>query len=186
MQPAARLENWYTDEDASDEYEVYVKGEIYCNDQVAGYGLGSCNNGCLYQVVADAESSDVAEGSIILDWVSDQRIILGKGASCTSLAAERDAARRKAAALQQELSALRARLQLEDETRKRKRPRGRAPNGFSWDEQKGGWYDENGTEFVKVDHPAGKGGARKRSADARVVSVSAPPLSEASTVVSTK
>ena len=51
---------------------VYVKGEIYCNDQVAGYGLGSCNNGCLYQVVADAESSDVAEGSIILDWVSDQ------------------------------------------------------------------------------------------------------------------
>ena len=37
MQPAARLENWYTDEYASDEYEVYVKGEIYCNDEVSGF-----------------------------------------------------------------------------------------------------------------------------------------------------
>ena len=154
MQPAARLENWYTDEYASDEYEVYVKGEIYCNDEVSGYGLGSCNNGCLYQVFADAESSDVAEGSIILDLVSGATIILGKGASCTSLAAERDAARRKAAALQQELSALQARLQTAEETRKIKRPRGRAPNGFCWDEQKAGWYDENDFEFVKVDHPA--------------------------------
>ena len=48
MQPAARLENWYTDEYASNEYEVYVKGEIYCNDEVSGYGLGSCCSGCLY------------------------------------------------------------------------------------------------------------------------------------------
>ena len=174
MQPAARLENWYTDEDASNEYEVYVKGEIYCNDKVAGYGLGSCNNGCLYQVVAAAESSDVAEGSIILDWVSGATIILCKGASCTSLADERDAARRKAAALQQELSMLRARLQTVEETRKIKRPRGRAPNGFCWDEQKAGWYDENGFEFVKVDHPARKEES-KRSADARAVS--ALPLS---------
>ena len=54
----------------------------------------------MYQVVADAESSDVAEGSIILDWVSGATLILGKGATNTSLAAERDAARRKAAALQ--------------------------------------------------------------------------------------
>ena len=81
MQPAARLENWYTDEYASNEYEVYVKGEIYCNNEVSGYGLGSCCNGCLYQVVADAESSDVAEGSIILDWVSGATLILGKGAT---------------------------------------------------------------------------------------------------------
>ena len=69
---------------------------------------------------------------------------------------------------------LRARLQTVEETRKIKRPRGRAPNGFCWDEQKAGWYDENGFEFVKVDHPARKEES-KRSADARAVS--ALPLS---------
>ena len=28
-----------------------------------------------------------------------------------------------------------------------KRPRGRAPAGYCWDEQKGGWFDDNGKPF---------------------------------------
>ena len=35
-----------------------------------------------------------------------------------------------------------------------KRPRGRAPAGYCWDEQKGGWFDENGKPFELVDHPS--------------------------------
>jgi len=64
MQPASRLENWYTDENWSDEDAVYVTGEIYCIDEVCEvYALSYWRNGSCYQVVADADS-DLAEGSI--------------------------------------------------------------------------------------------------------------------------
>ena len=35
-------------------------------------------------------------------------------------------------------------------------PRGRAPAFCGWDEQRGGWLDENGKPFEVVDHPSRK------------------------------
>ena len=39
---------------------------------------------------------------------------------------------------------------------RKKRPRGRAPAGCGWEEQRGGWLDENGKPFEVVDHPSRK------------------------------
>ena len=63
-----------------------------------------------------------------------------------------------------------------------KRPRGRAPAGYGWDEQTGGWLDENGKPFERVDQiRAGNGSeleiARLRSWSAALKSGGLPGCS---------
>ena len=65
-------------------------------------------------------------------------------------------AQREADALREQLEALQAAqpaVVAACPTQK-KRPRGRAPAGYCWDEQKCGWVDENGKPFELVDHPS--------------------------------
>ena len=97
--------------------------------------------------------------------MTGRRYLLGKAATHASLAAERDDALREADALREQLEALQAgrpALVAAAGVTQKKRPRGRAPAGYCWDEQKCGWFDENGKPFKLVDHPS-----RKRLAAAK-------------------
>ena len=84
-----------------------------------------------------------------------RRYLLGKAATHASLAAERDDAQREADELREQLEALQAAhtAPVAAGLTRNKRPRGRAPAGYGWDAQTGGWLDENGKPFERVDHP---------------------------------
>ena len=104
--------------------------------------------------VSELEQRGAAEGKIIVT-MTGRRYLLGKAATHASLAAERDDAQREADELREQLEALQAAqpaVVAACPTQK-KRPRGRAPAGYCWDEQTGGWLDENGKPFELVDHP---------------------------------
>jgi hypothetical protein len=81
--------------------------------------------------------------------------LLGKAATHAS---ERDDAQREADALREQLEALQAARNKKSPRAgltRNKRPRGRAPAGYGWDEQTGDWLDEqNGKPFELVDHPS--------------------------------
>ena len=117
-------------------------------------------------IVSELEQQGAAEGKSIVT-MTGRRYLLGKAATHASLAAERDDAQREADALREQLEALQAArpaLVAAGVTQK-KRPRGRAPAGYCWDEQKCGWFDENGKPFELVDHPSRKRlAAEKRTA----------------------
>ena len=104
--------------------------------------------------VSELEQQGAVEGKIILT-VTGRRYLLGKAATHASLAAERDDAQREADALREQLEALQAAhtAPVAAGLTRNKRPRGRAPVGYGWDEQTGGWLDENGKPFELVDHP---------------------------------
>ena len=106
--------------------------------------------------MSELEQRGAAEGKIIVT-ESGRRYLLGKAATHASLAAERDAAQREADALREQVEDLQAaRPALVQHLGRKKRPRGRAPAGCGWDEQRGGWLDENGKPFEVVDHPSRK------------------------------
>ena len=121
--------------------------------------------------MSELEQRGAAEGKIIVT-ESGRRYLLGKAATHASLAAERDAAQREAEALREQLEEpeeLQSAAALPALTHlgRKKRPPGRAPAGCGWDEQRGGWFDENGKPFELVDHPQRKRKAAEKRAAAR-------------------
>ena len=158
----ARLENWFWT--PSPPARDALNGEVFHDPPPRSWPDGafiSTSN------VSELEQRGAAEGKIIVT-ESGRRYLLGKAATHASLAAERDAAQREADALREQVEDLQAaRPALVQHLGRKKRPRGRAPAGCGWDEQRGGWFDENGKLFEVVDHPARKGaggGARGSSA----------------------
>ena len=160
----ARLENWFWT--PSPPARDALSGVIFDDPPPRSWP-----DGTVAQIfnVSELEQRGAAEGKIIMT-VSGRRYLLGKAATHASLAAECDAAQREAEALREQLEELQsaARPALTHLGRK-KRPRGRAPAGCGWDEQRGGWFDENGKLFELVDHPQRK----KKAAEKRAAAMAA-------------
>ena len=156
----ARLENWFWT--PSPPARDALSGVIFDDPPPRSWPDGTAAK--IFNV-SELEQRGAAEGKIIMT-VSGRRYLLGKAATHASLAAERDAAQREAEALREQLEELQsaARPALTHLGRK-KRPRGRAPAGCGWDEQRGGWFDENGKLFELVDQliSRGSGGFSRRS-----------------------
>ena len=129
----ARLENWFWT--PSPPARDALSGVIFDDPPPRSWP-----DGTVAQIfnVSELEQRRAAEGKIIMT-VSGRRYLLGKAATHASRAAECDAAQREAEALREQLEELQsaARPALTHLGRK-KRPRGRAPAGCGWDEQRGG------------------------------------------------
>ena len=141
----ARLENWWWSAMDGDGY-ASLRGEVYDDPPPRSYPDG---DHVTTREVEEEERRGAAEGTTV-STASGRRYLLGVPATHDTLADQRDAAQRKVSELQEKLAAI------ERAANPKKRPRGRAPDGFSWDKQKCGWFDENGEQFEKVDHPARK------------------------------
>ena len=147
----ARLENWFWT--PSPPARDALNGEVFHDPPPRSWPDGAFISN---STVSELEQRGAAEGKIIVT-ESGRRYLLGKAATHASLAAERDAAQREADALREQVEDLQAaRPALVQHLGRKKRPRGRAPAGCGWDEQRGGWFDENGKPFDVVDHPARK------------------------------
>ena len=145
----ARLDNWFWTSTPTGDALI---GKIFDDPPPRSWPDGA---GCKTSNVSELEQQGAVEGKIILT-MTGRRYLLGKAATHASLAAERDDAQREADALREQLEALQAAqpaVVAACPTQK-KRPRGRAPAGYCWDEQKCGWVDENGKPFELVDHPS--------------------------------
>ena len=144
----ARLENWYTT--VSKTGEIFI-GEIFDDPPPRSWPDGASTR---TSNVSELERG-AAEGKIIVT-MTGRRYLLGKAATHASLAAERDDAQREADELREQLEALQAAhtAPVAAGLTRNKRPRGRAPAGYGWDKQTGGWLDENGKPFERVDHPS--------------------------------
>ena len=146
----ARLDNWFWT--PSPPARDVLSGEIFDDPPPRSWPDGAYTT---TSNVSELEQQGAAEGKSIVT-MTGRRYLLGKAATHASLAAERDDAQREADALREQLEALQAArpaLVAAGVTQK-KRPRGRAPAGYCWDEQKCGWVDENGKPFELVDHPS--------------------------------
>ena len=147
---ATRLEGWFwsaTDGDGC----ACLRGEVYDDPPPRSYPDG---DHVTTREVEEEERRGAAEGTTV-STASGRRYLLGVPATHDTLADQRDAAQRKVSELQEKLAAI------ERAANPKKRPRGRAPEGFSWDKQKCGWFDENGEQFEKVDHPTRKKAAEE-------------------------
>ena len=159
----ARLENWFWTQSPP-----LFSGKIFDDPPPRSWPDGASTR---TSIVSELEQRGAAEGKIIVT-LTGRRYLLGKAATHASLAAERDDAQREADALREQLEALQAARNKKSPSAgltRNKRPRGRAPAGYGWDEQTGDWLDENGTrtEFELVDHPRADNGSELRSARLR-------------------
>jgi len=146
-----RLERWWLSCDGSG--GVYLRGDIYGDPPPRSYPDGDA----VSSSHLDEEQQRRAVEGTIVSTASGRRYILGAPATYDTLADQRDAALRDARELQLKLDALKR-------AEVKKRPPGRAPDGCSWDEQKGGYFDENGERHVLVKNPK-----RQKAAAARRV-----------------
>ena len=146
----ARLDNWFWTP-APPGRDV-LSGEIFNDPPPRSWPDGA---GCETSNVSELEQQGAVEGKIIVT-MTGRRYLLGKAATHASLAAERDDAQREADELREQLEALQAAhtAPVAAGLTRNKRPRGRAPAGYGWDKQTGGWLDENGKPFERVDHPS--------------------------------
>ena len=142
----ARLDNWFWTESPP-----VLRGEIFNDPPPRSWPDGASTT---TSNVSELEQRGAAEGKIIVTTMG-RRYLLGKAATHASLAAERDDAQREADELREQLEALQAAhtAPIAAELTRNKRPRGRAPAGYGWDAQTGGWLDQNGKPFERVDHP---------------------------------
>ena len=142
----ARLENWFWTQSPPG-----LIGEIFDDPPPRSWPDGASTR---TSNVSELEQRGAAEGKIIVT-MTGRRYLLGKAATHASLAAERDDAQREADELREQLEALQAAhtAPVAAGLTRNKRPRGRAPAGYGWDAQTGGWLDENGKPFERVDHP---------------------------------
>ena len=134
----ARLENWFWTQPPP-----LFSGKIFDDPPPRSWPDGASTR---TSIVSELEQRGAAEGKIIVT-LTGRRYLLGKAATHASLAAERDDAQRKADALREQLEALQAARNKKSPRAgltRNKRPRGRAPTGYGWDEQTGDWLDENG------------------------------------------
>ena len=146
-----RLELWWLSRDGGG--GVYLRGDIYGDPPPRSYPDGDA----VSSSHLDEEQQRRAVEGTIVSTASGRRYILGAPATYDTLADQRDAALRDARELQLKLDAL-------QRAEVKKRPPGRAPDGCSWDEQKGGYFDENGERHVQVKNPK-----RQKAAAARRV-----------------
>jgi len=146
-----RLELWWLSCDGSG--GVYLRGDIYGDPPPRSYPDGDA----VSSSHLDEEQQRRAVEGTIVSTASGRRYILGAPATYDTLADQRDAALRDVRELQLKLDALKR-------AEVKKRPPGRAPDGCSWDEQKGGYFDENGERHVQVKNPK-----RQKAAAARLV-----------------
>ena len=145
----ARLDNWFWTSTPTGDALI---GKIFDDPPPRSWPDGASTR---TSNVSELEQQGAVEGKIILT-VTGRRYLLVKAATHASLAAERDDAQREADALREQLEALQAAQPavVAAGVTQKKRPRGRAPEGYCWDEQTGGWLDENGKPFERVDHPS--------------------------------
>ena len=147
----ARLENWFWTQ-SPPLFSGKIDGKIFDDPPPRSWTDGTSMS---TSIVSELEQRGAAEGKIIVT-LTGRRYLLGKAATHASLAAERDDAQREADALREQLEALQAARNQKSPRAgltRNKRPRGRAPTGYGWDEQTGDWLDENG-KFELVDHPS--------------------------------
>ena len=138
------MERWWLSRDGSG--GVFLRGDIHDDPPPRSFPDG---DGITSSHLDEEQQRRAVEGTIV-STASGRRYILGAPATYDTLADQRDAAVCKVNELQEKLAAI------ERAANPKKKPRGRAPDGCSWDEQKGGWFDENGKQHKKVDHPARK------------------------------
>ena len=124
----ARLENWFWTQSPPG-----LIGEIFDDPPPRSWPDGASTR---TSNVSELEQRGAAEGKIIVT-VTGRRYLLGKAATHASLAAERDDAQREADELREQLEALQAAQPavVAAGLKQKKRPRGRAPAGYGWDEQ---------------------------------------------------
>ena len=143
------MERWWLSRDGSG--GVFLRGDIHDDPPPRSFPDG---DGITSSHLDEEQQRRAVEGTIV-STASGRRYILGAPATYDTLADQRDAAVCKVNELQEKLAAI------ERAANPKKRPRGRAPEGFSWDKQKCGWFDENGEQFEKVDHPTRKKAAEE-------------------------
>ena len=146
-----RMERWWLSRDGSG--GVFLRGDIHDDPPPRSFPDG---DGITSSHLDEEQQRRAVEGTIV-STASGRRYILGAPATYDTLADQRDAALRDVRELQLKLDALKR-------AEVKKRPPGRAPDGCSWDEQKGGWFDENGERHVQVKNPK-----RQKAAAARLV-----------------
>ena len=151
-----RLERWWWSTVGGG--GVYLRGEVYDDQPPRSFADGEH---VTTSHVEEAQRLEAAEGNIV-STESGRRYILGCAATLESLARQRDEARREARDLQEQVSTLRRGEGV------KKRPRGRAPDGCSWDPLSGGWLDENNDPFVKVENKKRKAEVAERAAARQV------------------
>jgi len=150
------MERWWLSRDGSG--GVFLRGDIHDDPPPRSFPDG---DGITSSHLDEEQQRRAVEGTIV-STASGRRYILGAPATYDTLADQRDAAVCKVNELQEKLAAI------ERAANPKKKPRGRAPDGCSWDEQKGGWFDENGERHVQVRNPKRQKAAAARRVGRRV------------------